>query len=156
MSSDEEALAWGANTAILGREVIQFAAAMPIGAGQFRLSGLLRGRDGTESASAGHSADEWFVMVESDALRVIELPSFAIGTQVVARTIGAGSGSAEVQATIGWGGLRPLTGSALLLDGARSLGQGPQPSRRRPAEAPSTQRPDPRSISCSALCDSMV
>ena len=122
LSSDEEALTWGANTAILGREVIQFAAAMPIGAGQFRLSGLLRGRDGTESASAEHSADEWFVMVESNALRVIELPSFAIGTQIVARTIGPGSESADAQATIGWGGLRPLTGSALLLDGLQVVG----------------------------------
>lgn len=122
LSSDEEALTWGANTAILGREVIQFAAAMPIGAGQFRLSGLLRGRDGTESASAEHSADEWFVMVESNALRVIELPSFAIGTQIVARTIGPGSESVEAQATIGWGGLRPLTGSALLLDGLQVVG----------------------------------
>jgi hypothetical protein len=83
---------------------------------------LLRGRDGTEFATAGHSADEWFVLVESDALRVIELPSFAVGAQLVARATGPGTEGTDAEATVGWGGLRPLSGSALLLDGVQVVG----------------------------------
>jgi hypothetical protein len=122
LGCDQDALVWGANTAIIDCEVIQFADAVPIGPGQFRLSGLLRGRDGTEFATAGHSADEWFVLVESDALRVIELPSFAVGAQLVARATGPGTEGTDAEATVGWGGLRPLSGSALLLDGVQVVG----------------------------------
>jgi len=122
VSSDADALAWGANTAIVGHEIIQFADAAPIGPGQFRLSGLVRGRDHTEFATDGHGADEWFVLVEPDALRLIELPSFAVGSPVSARAIGAGTEGTEAQATVGWGGLRPLSGSALLLDGVQVVG----------------------------------
>src|SRR5213075_784699 len=100
--------------AILGREIIQFADAVPIGPGRFRLSRLLRGRDRTGSAMGGHATNEWFVLIESNALRVIELPTWSIGSQASANTIGAAPGAAEAQATVGWGGLRPLSGSALL------------------------------------------
>lgn len=122
VSTDSDGLTWGANTAIVGREIIQFADAVPIGSGQFRLSGLLRGRDGTEFAMAAHGADEWFVLVEADALRVIELPSIVIGSQVSAKVVGLGQPATEVHASVGWGGLRPLSGSALIVEGQQVIG----------------------------------
>jgi hypothetical protein len=122
VSCDDDALVEGGNAAILGREIIQFGDAVPIGPGRFRLSRLLRGRDRTASAMAGHATNEWFVLIESNALRVIELPSWSIGLEASAKAIGVGAGVAEAHATIGWGGLRPLSGSALLLDGVQVVG----------------------------------
>jgi len=122
MSCDDDALAQGANAAILGREIVQFGDAVAIGPGRFRLSRLVRGRDATGSAMVGHAMDEWFVVIETDALRVIEFPAWAIGSQASANLVGAGPGTAEAQATIGWGGLRPLSGSAVLVDGAQVVG----------------------------------
>jgi hypothetical protein len=43
----------GANRAKVGSEIVQFASASPLGAGNWRLSGLLRGRGGTECATQG-------------------------------------------------------------------------------------------------------
>lgn len=56
-------MASGANLALLGQELIQFAQAVPLGNGQWRLGGLLRGRGGTESAIATHVAGENFVLL---------------------------------------------------------------------------------------------
>jgi len=57
-------MAMGANRALLGKEIIQFAQATPLGDGRWKLSGLLRGRGGTEYAVAGHVADEPFVLLD--------------------------------------------------------------------------------------------
>lgn len=57
-------LAQGANRAMLGDEIIQFATALPLGAGRWLLSGFLRGRGGTEHAVTAHQAGEPFVMLD--------------------------------------------------------------------------------------------
>ncbi|MFM5947926.1 MAG: phage tail protein [Novosphingobium sp.] len=57
-------LAMGANRALLGCELIQFASAVPIGANTWRLSGLWRGRGGTEAAVAGHLVGEPFAVLD--------------------------------------------------------------------------------------------
>lgn len=62
--TDEAGLARGENRALLGNEIIQFAHATPIGGGEWRLSGLLRGRGGTEDAIAGHSEGEDFALLD--------------------------------------------------------------------------------------------
>lgn len=50
-------LARGANRLLVGAEIVQFAAAEPMGDGQWLLTGLLRGRGGTEpEAMAGHTS----------------------------------------------------------------------------------------------------
>ncbi|MBC2670922.1 phage tail protein [Novosphingobium piscinae] len=64
-------LAQGANRALLGDEIIQFARAEPLGAGRWQLSGLLRGRGGTEAAAAGHAVGERFVLLD-DSLLVLD------------------------------------------------------------------------------------
>lgn len=58
-------LAAGANRALLGGEIIQFAHATAQGKGVWRLSTLLRGRGGTESAIATHGAGEAFVLLDA-------------------------------------------------------------------------------------------
>lgn len=54
----------GANLAVLGDELFQFMQATPLDEGKYRLSGLLRGRYGTEYATAGHGAGERFVLLD--------------------------------------------------------------------------------------------
>ena len=58
-------LASGANLALIGEEIVQFAAATSLGGGYWRLEGLLRGRGGTEAAITTHTAGEKFVLLDS-------------------------------------------------------------------------------------------
>jgi hypothetical protein len=120
-SCDDGALAAGANMAILGQEVIRFGDAIPIGPGRFQLGRLLRGREGTEAAETGHLAGEWFALVEPDAVRVIPLPSWAIGTEISVRETGVGA-APEVRTTVGVEASRPVRGSALILGGTQVVG----------------------------------
>ena len=55
----------GTNLALVGEELIQFAQAEPLGSGRWRLSGLLRGRGGTEAAIAGHVEGEPFALLDA-------------------------------------------------------------------------------------------
>ncbi len=64
LSCDDEALAAGANLALLGEEYFQFAEARPEAPGTWVLSGLLRGRMGSEEAIADHAAGEPFVLID--------------------------------------------------------------------------------------------
>lgn len=65
-----DVLNW-ANAAVLGDEIIQFMTATLIGENTYRLSGLLRGRAGTEEAMASHVANERFVLLDKTYLRTI-------------------------------------------------------------------------------------
>jgi hypothetical protein len=58
----------GGNRALVGQELIQFAGAEPVGGGRWRLTGLLRGRGGTEAAVAGHVTGENFVLLDGSAV----------------------------------------------------------------------------------------
>lgn len=57
-------LAMGVNRALLGAELIQFAQARALGSGRWELSGLWRGRGGTEAAVSGHAAGERFILLD--------------------------------------------------------------------------------------------
>ncbi|PLK27419.1 phage tail protein [Novosphingobium sp. TH158] len=63
-SADARALAFGANRALLCSEIVQFAGAVSLGNGHWRLSGFLRGRGGTEAVIAGHGVNERFVLLD--------------------------------------------------------------------------------------------
>jgi hypothetical protein len=65
----------GENVALLGDEIIQFKNATLISTGIYDLSGLLRGRLGTDWAMADHAEGDTFVLLTSEALRTIELDS---------------------------------------------------------------------------------
>lgn len=61
----------GANLALIGDELVQFRDAEVLDTNAYRLSGLLRGRKGTEWATASHGADEAFVLLTAgDLIRV--------------------------------------------------------------------------------------
>jgi len=118
-------LAMGANRALLGSEIIQFAQAAPLGAGRWTLSGLLRGRGGTEAAVAGHVPGEAFVLLDGG----LALDPAAIGTAPQAALAAIGlADPAPVTAGIalrGIGGrpLSPVHGwSVAAADGAWQLG----------------------------------
>lgn len=58
-------IAGGANRALIGEEIVQFARAENLGGARWRLGGLLRGRGGTEAqASRGHRAGAPFVLID--------------------------------------------------------------------------------------------
>ncbi|MFM6933416.1 MAG: phage tail protein [Novosphingobium sp.] len=67
LTANTAQIAFGANRALVGQELLQFLHAEPLGGGTWRLSGLLRGRGGTESAIGGHVANESFVLLDGEA-----------------------------------------------------------------------------------------
>lgn len=77
-STTEAGLLNGANAAVLGNEIIQFMQAEVISAGVYRLSRLLRGRQGTDVAMTSHAIEERFVLLD-EAVQPIALPSSHMG-----------------------------------------------------------------------------
>lgn len=69
-SATESQLYNGANLALLGDEIIQFATATLIAPKRYRLSNLLRGRRNTEGKMATHTAAESFALLDSSLLFV--------------------------------------------------------------------------------------
>jgi hypothetical protein len=69
----------GANAAYLGGELIKFTTATLVSAGTYTLSGLLRGRKGTEWAMRRHKIGEAFALLESGTSRTVETPSADVG-----------------------------------------------------------------------------
>jgi hypothetical protein len=70
-SATEDAVLNGANYLAVGFEIIQFKSAVLVSAGSYQLSGLLRGRRGTEWAISGHTAGERIVLLTEAGLRRI-------------------------------------------------------------------------------------
>ncbi len=99
VSCSEIAVLNGANNAaILGNELIQFQKAELIGEQTYRLSRLLRGRQGTESFINTHQEGDRFILL-SPALYSLNIPTDMIGKKVhyKAVTIGATIEEAEEQ-----------------------------------------------------------
>lgn len=64
-----EAIVAGANRMMVGSEVLQFARAEPLGGGLWRLSGLLRGRGGTEQfAAQGHPQQTAAILLDDSLI----------------------------------------------------------------------------------------
>lgn len=79
----------GANRALVGSEVIQFARALPLGEGRWRLSHLLRGRGGTEWAIATHAPDDQFVLLDGRLTAIdAEMLSDPASTLILAAGLG--------------------------------------------------------------------
>ncbi|HEY0269454.1 MAG TPA: phage tail protein, partial [Sphingomonas sp.] len=103
-----------ANLALVGGELIQFAAAEQTGPASFRLSRLLRGRRGTEWAMASHVAGEAFVLVDAETLLGWTLPVSAIGASVMVAATGIGDARPAEAAIVYQGrALRPPAPVAL-------------------------------------------
>lgn len=88
--ADDAQLLAGANLALIGRELIQFGTATPLGARHYRLGRLLRGRGGTEFAMVGHVPGEPFIMLESETLLPVDVPVSALGAQAKFLASGVG------------------------------------------------------------------
>lgn len=107
----------GANLAMIGNELVQFASAEAIARRTFRLSGLLRGRRGTEHRTSGHLAGERFVLIDPAVMLSCALPSEAVGAAVKLRAVGGDDGEA-VPITVIASGLaaQPLSPAHLRLE----------------------------------------
>ncbi|MXP26873.1 hypothetical protein GRI39_12605 [Altererythrobacter indicus] len=104
-----EMLASGSNRALLGEEVIQFSQAAHLGANHWRLSGLLRGRGGTEARAVdGNPALSPFTLLDH---RCIPLDQTEIATQAGTQILALGIADDEpVYASLANAGisLKPL------------------------------------------------
>lgn len=120
-SRDEAAVLAGDNLAAVGGELIGFARAEPLGGARWRLSGLLRGRFGTE-ARAGIVGDP-FTLLEAEALASIAVPAGGGDARVLAT--GRTGRPVEELATVSGAAVRPLPPCHLraerLADGAVAL-----------------------------------
>ncbi|MCW1401196.1 phage tail protein [Novosphingobium sp. MW5] len=85
-------IAAGANRALIGEEILQFTNAEALGDGKWRLSGLLRGRGGTEAAIDNHSANEGFVLLNGEAT---SLDPNLVGDTPASRIAAIGLGEEE-------------------------------------------------------------
>lgn len=95
--ADDASLDAGANLAMIGDELIQFARAEPLGGGLWRLSGLWRGRRGTEQAIGTQAAGDPFVLLAREALATRELPGISPEARI--RVLAQGVGDVEAAAT---------------------------------------------------------
>ncbi len=91
--ADAAMLDAGANLAMAGDELVQFARAELLGEQRWRLSGLWRGRRGTEAAIGSQMPGDRFVLLDSIALAVRDLPLALIGE--TAALLAQGVGDAE-------------------------------------------------------------
>ncbi|HEY0625483.1 MAG TPA: phage tail protein [Allosphingosinicella sp.] len=89
-SRSDAALSAGANLAAIGEELVQFGMAEALGERRFRLSRLLRGRRGTEWASAGHGFGDDFVLIEVDCAAIVEPPAGFLGADLLLSASGVG------------------------------------------------------------------
>ncbi len=96
-SVSTEALLNGANAALLGGEVIQFTTATLVSAGEYRLSGLLRGRLGTEHATVSHAAGDDFVLLDS-RIGKVNMPDGLIGLSRLYKAVSIGETLGETNA----------------------------------------------------------
>jgi hypothetical protein len=88
-NASEAAVLNGANTALIGNEIIQFTTALLLAPGAYRLSGLLRGRLGTEYAIGTHALGERFVLL-NDTLAEIAMQESDIGRAITLTSVTAG------------------------------------------------------------------
>ncbi|WP_443096436.1 GTA baseplate fiber-binding domain-containing protein [Sandarakinorhabdus glacialis] len=100
----------GGNLALVGDEIIQFSKALAIGPRRFRLSGLLRGRRGTEGEVGNHAIGDRFVMLDPGGMLPFDPPAEALGRMFRVRAAGVGdAGSASLAVAAGGQALRPLS-----------------------------------------------
>ena len=88
--ANDAALDAGANTALLGDEILQFGTATPLGGRRWRLSRLLRARRGSEAGAGAHAAGERFVLLDPEAIAFIPVPVGALGGRVMVLASGVG------------------------------------------------------------------
>ncbi len=112
-----------ANAMLVGSEVIQFRTATLVSTGIYKLTGLLRGRRGTEWAMTGHSVGETVVLLRTAGLLRVSYDAARIGSTAdyKAVTLGKTLASATTRSIVDTGialkpfapvNLRQVNGSA--------------------------------------------
>jgi hypothetical protein len=102
-----DGLVAGRNLALLGNELIQFERAVPITTTRFQLSGLLRGRRGTEAAIGSHSVGDRFILIENETLLPLSIPTNT--TTIKVQALGLGDVlAAERQLSLSRNALMPV------------------------------------------------
>lgn len=102
----------GANAMLVGGEVIQYRAAALQSDGTYVLSGILRGRRGTEFAQPLHAAGESVLVLEKATVAVTPLAATAIGTTRKYRAVTFGQDvatAAETELTFAGASAKPLS-----------------------------------------------
>jgi hypothetical protein len=98
-NADRAALANGANAALIGNEVVQFLSATSLGGDAYELSGLLRGRLGTEWAAPQHLLSERFVLLDNRLLPVAT-PSSSLNAARYVRAVSLGAQVVDAASTV--------------------------------------------------------
>jgi len=87
-NADGAAMLAGANRAMIGDELVQFARAEDLGSGRWRLRELWRGRGGTEDAIVAHPPGSGFIIIDSDTAAILPPERVQPGASVMAAGIG--------------------------------------------------------------------
>lgn len=90
-SAAEIAVLNGANVAVIGSEVVQFKNAVLNADGTYTLSGLLRGRRGTDWAMSTHAVGDRFVLAELSTWRRVAMATSEIGLARLYKVVTFGS-----------------------------------------------------------------
>ena len=93
---------------------IQFADVQPLGAGRFRLTGLLRGRAATQWAMADHAIGDLFLLISPASMQPIHVPAMARGPLISVIQPATG---ALATASRRWHGRAAETGVAVISAG---------------------------------------
>jgi hypothetical protein len=83
-------LASGATLCRIGKEILRIGCAEYLGGKRYRLSMLQRGCHGTEAYIDGHMANETFVVLEPDSLRIVDSTLVSAGTDMTVEALGIG------------------------------------------------------------------
>lgn len=78
------------NAALIGDEIVNFRTATLLSGSSYRLSGLLRGRLGTEAAQDTHEIGERFVLLDAGSLLRQATPASLINVEVLLKAVGRG------------------------------------------------------------------
>lgn len=101
----------GGNLCVIGDEVLQFKTATLVGTDTYTLSGLLRGRLGTEREIPDHQVGERFVLLTKETIFRFESPVSLLGQPVLYRAVSVGmtlSSSYDTEVTEQQVALKPL------------------------------------------------
>jgi hypothetical protein len=86
----------GANLALVGNELLQFQNAELQESGTYLLTGLLRGRAGTQASQMGPSADQKFILLSRGDLASQAVAVSDVGTGALYKFVAPGTAIAEV------------------------------------------------------------
>ena len=104
--ADDSQLAANANALLVGDEIVQFARAEPLGERRWRLTGLLRGRRGTEDAVGRAAVGDRAVLLRPDTLQPVDP---GVGGGVVSVRVDRPDSGVPSQPESAPSGARPLS-----------------------------------------------